>query len=277
MNVRDHILRKTSALLSQSFSAGDADGDVTIEILRANGDVLVAETPSVHNGTGVYQHTLDGVDEVERLTIIWSGLWGGDQQVIQTEADVVGAHLFTVAQARAYDKGALSNPTTYPDSAIREERDAIADFFEEVCGQSFIQRYGVEVLDGGGYADALRLSRHPNKILRATADGSVVTVSGISVSSTRRLVRDAGWPSGYSNIVVEYEYGMTAVPARIHQAALMLARYDLVARDISDRTISISNELGAVRLAVPTFDYPTGLPFVDAVLSQYERKVLIGS
>lgn len=276
MNVRDHVLRGTSTTLRQSFSAGDADATVTVEVLRGDATQLVAPTIVSDVGVGEYQYVLAPLADVDRLTAIWRGAWGGVSQELRSELDVVGSHLFTIAQARAYDRSALADTTNYPDAAIREARAGIADFFQEVCDQAFIPRYGVQEFSGGA-ADAVRIAdENLVKILRVSNSGASLGLSGITLGENGRVWRSAGWPAGYRNLRVEYEHGMTATPYRIHQAALMLARYELVNRDISDRTVSLSNELGAVRLSVPGRDYPTGIPFVDSTLSRYERRTLIG-
>lgn len=283
MNVRDHVLRGTSTTLRQTFSAGAADGNVTVEILRGDGVQVVAPTvatpvtpnpPTVPAGT--YDYVMAVQSEVELLTVIWRGSWGGVAQELRSQVMVVGAFLFTIAQMRAYDNGALSDTTKYPDSMIRETRAGIAEFFEDVCDQSFIPRYGASTISGEGTPYVVLTDYPLVKLLRSKVDGSSASISGVSISDHGKVYRPAGWPQGYRNLLVEYEYGMQAVPYRIHQAALVLARYELVSRDISDRAISLSNELGAVRLSVPGRDYPTGLPFVDATLNRYERKVLIG-
>jgi hypothetical protein len=76
-------------------------------------------------------------------------------------------------------------------------------------------------------------------------------------------------------VVVAYEYGWPTPPADVSRAAMILARYELVSSDISDRMVSFSNDLGEVRLSVPGNKYPTGIPIVDATLARYDETDLL--
>lgn len=272
MTTADQILRNTQATLEITFTAGDATGAVTYTVTDANGTSVATGTATNETEAGRYTFILAPQTAVKTLTIAWTGTWSGAVQSITTYAEIVGGHLFTLAEARAYDKAVLTSTTTYPDAAIRETRAGITDLFEQVTGVSFIPRYGRTTLDGSGYELWL-----PHRQIRTLLSGSVDAVAltapqiaEIELYEYGRLYWTGGWASTTRrNVTVAYEHGYQAVPWDIHLAALTFLRYVLVSSDISDRTISFTNELGSFRQAVPGTKYPTGIPMVDAALSRY--------
>jgi hypothetical protein len=267
----DHVLRHTRAVVSVTFSAGNADGAVTVTVVDAGGrSVATGNATSV--GAGSYTFAIDPQPEVAELSITWAGSWGGSAQSIASQVEIVGGYLFTLAQARAYD-AELANTTKHPDAEIRERRAGITDFFEQFCGISFVPRYARDVLDGD--CD-LWLTHWPvTKLLAASIDGVALTGGELAVATVYphgRLYRSAGWwTTNPRQAVVEYEHGMAAVPWDIHQAALVYLRYTLTPSNLSERTMSVSNELGTVRLAVANEKYPTSIPAVDAALLNHKQ------
>lgn len=273
----EHVLRDTAAELAMTFSSAP-DGDVTVTITDANGDAVDSGTATVDSEDAArFTFQLDPQPDVQSFDVVWAGSWGGDAQQITARVEIVGGVLFTVGQARAFDDAALASTTTYPDAAILDARAGIAEFFQEVCGVSFIPRYSRDILDGGGYS--LWLNRpHVNRILAVTLDGTALTadeIADLDVYEHGQVYRDARWTADRRNVIVEYEHGYEAVPWDIHRAALTYLRYILVTSDVSDRTITWSNELGTFRQAQPGREYPTGLPAVDAALHRHSGRVVV--
>lgn len=275
----DHILKNTQATLEATFTSGVATGSVTYTVTDATG-TSVATGTATHGSGGAYSFVLPPQDTVKTLTIVWSGTWAGAAQSITTYAEVVGGHLFTIAEARAFDNAALTNATLYTDAAIREARAGIADFFDNVTGISFIPRYRRETLDAPSYGYDLWLGRRQIRtLLAASSDGTAFTtdeLAAVNVYEYGKLHRPGttwcgtSWPSSTRlGVIVAYEHGYQMVPWEIHQAALMYLRYVLVSSDISDRAISVVNDFGQVqRLSVASMRYPTGIPTVDAALNR---------
>ena len=58
--------------------------------------------------------------------------------------------LFTVAQARAFDKGQLANGATFPDAVIAAEEAAIRAKFERIIGIALSPTVGTEYHDADG-------------------------------------------------------------------------------------------------------------------------------
>lgn len=285
MNTSDHILVDTQATLEITFSAGDAAGNVTYVVTDSEGAAVASGTANNETEAGRYTFVLAPQPMVANLVVAWTGTWGGVPQTLTTTAEIVGAYLFTLAEARAYDKAVLGNATVYSDAAIRAARVGITDFFQEITGVGFVPRYGRAVLDGdGGRELKVQDFGHVDELLYASVNGTALTapeLAEVSVYPEGRFYRPAGWPRSADgsrrNIVLGYEFGAHQAPWDVHEQALVLLRYTLVPSDISDRTITWTNELGTFRQAVPGEKYPTGLPSVDAMLSRYSHKPIIRS
>jgi hypothetical protein len=273
------ILKGTNALLEQVFSAGDATGNVTVTVTRADGTTLSTGT-ATHGTVGQYTYVVAPQTELDYLTVTWSGTWGGVVNTITSYAEIVGGVLFPLSDLRSFGDQVLSDTVKYTDETLRESREQITDDFEDICQCSFIPRYGRDVLDGTGNCRIWLTHKRVRRIISASVDG--VALSDLTILKpypTGRLERTNGtWGSGVlnsQNVVVAYEYGWPSPPAGISRAAKTLARYELVSSDISDRMVSFSNDLGEVRLSVPGNKYPTGIPIVDATLSRYDETDLL--
>lgn len=272
-----HILTNTQGTLDVVFDAGYADGAVTVTVTNAAGGQVTTGAATKDNTTpGRYTFALAPQTAVASLTATWAGAWGGVAQSVEIYAEIVATQLFTIQQLRDFDDQKLA-ATVYTDEQLAEKRDEIHDFFERVCNVSFVRRYARDVLKGEWRRDIYLMRRRPQKILSVTVDDLALSSDDVALLTTYdsgKLERPTLWPYRPvqpRNIVVEYEYGWQQPPAKIVEAAKVLARYEIVARDVGDRTISVNTELGQVRLSVPGQNYPTGIPVVDAALAQYDE------
>ncbi len=277
----DHILINTSQALAIVFPSGYADADnVLVTITRADGTTLVVNAAATKDVTvtGRYTYAPAPQSELDSLTVKWAASFGGVAQNFLTFAEIVGGHLFTVTEARSFGDMELANATTYTNEKIRAKRAEIAELFEDACGVGFFPRYGRETLDGSG-TDTLSVAKgRVRRLISVTVGGVPVTgldLAAIVAYPTGRLVRTAGWTAGNRNVVIAYEYGWPAPPGEVSGAALALARYELVNSDIADRAITLSNDLGTVRLSTPGARFPTGLPTVDSVLARYDERTFL--
>jgi len=122
-------------------------GDVTIGVVDGNGDELVAAlTATTNNADGTYSYSLADIPDVDSIALTWTRTDTGASLVNYRE--VVGAWLFTEAQARAFDAAALTNTSTYTDKLIVDERARIVEEFEQWTGRSWVPRYCRMVLSG---------------------------------------------------------------------------------------------------------------------------------
>jgi hypothetical protein len=278
------ILRNTSSVLRRTFyvdgTATEADAGVTIGIVDEAGTVVVAAlTGTTGEGSGVYSYILTPQTQVKRLTVTWTGTWSGVAQSVVDYVEVTGAHLFTEAEARDTHASLLTNATVYTDANIAEARDRISDEFAEICGQSFVPRYERETLAGpGGQVLEVRWPRI-SAVIEATISGTNVASSTTYDRRLPLLRRTSGsWTAATTaspyNVVVAYAHGWDTPPPDIKRAALILLRHQIVpdqaGGSIADRAVTMTDELGQIRLAQPGFrGAPYGIPIVDQTLARY--------
>jgi hypothetical protein len=270
-----HVLRNTTSTISVTFSAGPADGPVTYAAVDEAGAAVAAGTATHVGATGEYTYSLAPQAALKRCQTAWTGTWGGAPNTIETDFEIVEAHLFTVAEARAFGDGQLNDTNVYSDAEIREARDRTLDTFQACCGVPFVPRYERETVDGSGKVRLWLPWKRPLTLISVKIDGVALTapeLAAVSLYVTGRIERDAGWTSGKRNVVVEWERGYRQAPAEIKRAALALAHYELISSDITDRMVTVANELGTVRLSVPGRNAPTGIPLIDSALYRYDER-----
>lgn len=285
------LLVAQPATLSVTYASDP--GAVTLTLTRADGTALV--TGAATSGTGVtrtYALTAGQTADLDRLTAVWSSpTLGAVTQLVE----VLGAWLFTVEQARAFDKKQLADATKFSDSAIVEARDRITDAFEQICGLAFVPRYRRVTLDGPtvGHVYLHALSTTPGAILlpdllvtrvRAVETRSATTWTAFTTEDLADVVIEpggvlrrelrGGWPLGRAAVRVAYEHGYAAPPLDVQRAALLLATNQLVPSNLPERALSQATEVGTFRLATAGYGRNNwfGIPSVDAVLEQHRRR-----
>lgn len=284
-----HILTGSAVTLSAQFMSDGvaADPGVTTLGITRQGDAptIASGTATAGTGTNPRTYALGAAmtGDLDLLTVTWTTTNLG---TVTTTHEVVGAFLFTVAEARAFDNAALASTTKYPTATIEEARARITDEFEGICGVSFIPRYRTVTVNGTGRS-GLVLDRMEVTAVRSveTRSGAVWTayttdeLDDVLVESWGLITRDTlgTFASGNRNVRIGFEHGYAAVPLDIKRAALMALRYELVSNDVSSRAISISNDQGTTQLWTPGISgrgsavHP--LPEVDRVLQQHIAKV----
>lgn len=304
---RAWLLKGTGDTIAASFY-GDGvlvdPGVVTVDVAYAGGGTPI--TARATSGTGANPRTVAltpaETANLDILTLTWHATISAVAMGLATTAEIVGAHLFTIAEARTFDKAQLSNATKYPASAIAAARARIGEAFAKICGVSFVPRFRLETLNGqtsewqrygtdpfyaawgGGCGDLplpdARVTTLRSVATRAynTATWTAYTVdqlAALHILPTDAIGREDGawWPVGRQNVRVGYEAGYAAPPEDIRRAAKILLVDQLVTKDITDRSLSLSNEIGTFRIATAgeRGSY-FGLPLVDSVLDLYTRE-----
>lgn len=275
----EQFLRSTTAQPGIVFSAGDADASVTYTVTTEKGTVLQTGTATNQPDPGFYTFQLAPQAQLNRLTIAWTGAWGLVSQTLRTYAEITGARLFTVGEARAYRDKQLADVIAYPDNDIRETHDRIVEDFQNACGVPFVPRYEHEFITVNRFSSTtLWLPwKRPLRLISASVGGIPLTspeLTAVVLEPTGRMTRIGGWGSSLMPLTVEVEWerGYAAPPEPIKRAALALAHYELISSEITDRMISVANELGTVRLSTPGRNAPTGIPLVDATLMRYDER-----
>lgn len=249
------------------------------------GETITPGTAVAEENTGKLLQVLTAAETAtpRRIKAVWTVTAGGNAMTFTTYHEVVGDLLFTLAEARSFDKGALANAEEYPDADILAGRDVIWEQFEDICGVRFGTAATREILDGSGTA-GLWLQWREAQAVSASATRSLATwtaldsddLADLFISPNGRLIRETRgyWPTGSRNIRVDYTHGYARVPLEIRRAALVVLRDQLPGSNLTNRALSQTNEFGTFRIAAPgERDKWFGIPLVDEALSRYARRL----
>jgi hypothetical protein len=278
------ILRGSAETLSVTWSVDGVavdPGTVTVTISNAAGTALV--TDGATGGTGAsdrtYALTPTHTADLDLLTAVWSGTVNGQATSVTTYAEIVGAHLFTIAQARNFDKQQLSSAAGFNAAVIEEARARITDAFERVCGVSFIPRYKRVTLHGTDAQTLILPDLFVTRIrsFETRTSGTVTWTAFTSTELADLFVTDYGElfreslgiiGTGYRNVRVGYEYGFAQPPLEISRAALKVLVSQAVSTNLPERATQQVDEFGTFRLVMAGDPkHPFGIPEVDAVLT----------
>lgn len=276
-------------------SSGDPvdPGDVTISMRTATGtDLVPAGTPMSGAGASPrdYPLTSSVTAQLDRLVVtIDSETYGSLDGLLE----VVGRHLYTIPEMRAYNDNALADTVKFPDSIIEMTRDRVTDEFEQITGVSFIPRYDLVVTSGpvqdsnhlllykSSGDPALHIIRVRSADVRTSSSTTWVALTtdqlaDVFVSDYSSLYREAygPWVTGVENTRVGFEHGYEITPLAIKQAAMILTRYLLVPTNLNSRALQEVGEFGTVLLATAgRFGDHYGIPTVDSVLDRFTERV----
>lgn len=280
MSAVDQVLRNVQGRLKMTFFVDgvptDPDGDEAfVDVWLADGEDFDVAAATTREDTGTYMYELAPRATLMRFDLRWSGVFDGVTQSIDSQAEVVGGFLFTVAELRTF-KGALQSTATYPTSAILDIREEITQFFAEECRVAFAPRYGRAVVDGRGGTELYLPSRKVTRVLSAKASGTAMDHASMVAYDDGLLYSPSGFPEGRRNIAVEYEHGYAQPPGRLARAAKVYASTMLVGTDVKERAITHTDETGTYRLSYPDAfrQRPTGIPVVDAALVAYTEPLV---
>lgn len=274
------VLRATTKTVTAAF---DADpGTVTVTITRLDGTAVVTDaTTTASDNDRSYPLSAAQTADLDTLSLAFTS---DDLGTITETVEVVGALLFTVAEARAFDGGAMQLTSTYPTATIEEARARITDQFETICGVSFVPRYRLDILSGIGTEDLMlpRMKVTDVRSIEYRDSGSTTWTAYDADDLADVYIEDYGWllresrgtfVSGRRNIRVGYEHGYATVPLDIKRAALMAVKHELMKSNVDPRAISISDEMTTTQLWTPGISargsaiHP--LPEVDRILKLY--------
>lgn len=276
--------------VSRNGTPTDPASAGTVTVTDEDGNILSSGAASIVGGsTGLlrYTPTAAAMANVNRLTVTWATVvLGADPAItITSYAEVLGDMLFTEAEARAFDGGAMSVANGYTSDDIRRGHDAVMDEFERILKFPLGRRYYRDVVDGTGRS-TMRLPRNAVTTVRQVQkrpSGSqtwtsftVDELADVVAASWGLLEREGGgeWEQGRRNYRVSYEAGKTIEgAARLH--ALRVLRHQLVPSALPDRALFQTNELGQFRFAVAGDNgHWFGIPDVDAWLLRNRAQVL---
>lgn len=273
------ILRNTptnaKVIFYQDGVQADPDGQSVTVVVKDDTGGTVSSGAATRDTVAPfpYVYPISGQANLGLLTVEWTGLFSGLPVTVETQVEVVGAHLFTVSAAKAFDGGDLAG---VDNAEIEDERDRITDMLEAHTGVSWVPRFRKDVISGDG-TDWLMVYRPKvSKVLSVHIDGVALTQDELDDLVVQGAVlhrKSATWPAGFANIVVRYEHGMDRLMDGVDRIGLILLRERLIVSNISRRTLSTTDELGTTRYAVPGELWPLGLPEVDSWVKKHQAKV----
>jgi hypothetical protein len=281
----DRILRDAAGqldLLTYDSTGALADVDGTnapaVVVTDSAGVTVVGFTPS-RTATGVYQATLPANLEIlDTYEVAWNFSNG---QTRRSEFELVGGFLFTVADVRALNSQ-LADTVAYPAAAIRRVRAEVEDVFEDpkITARAFRPRGRRLTVDGNDTDTLTTPDFDITSVVSASITGTAVTLTYVTIQPWGGLKLSTGtWTSGVGNVSLLYEYGMRATPAKVRREALVLAKSYLQESPLQEgRATAVFTDIGGYRLTIAGRDGWTGIPSVDACLSQYSlaSRVVVG-
>lgn len=289
------VPRTSAAVLSHVFEVGevatDSTSTVTVTVTDANGTVVTSGNATHPGPDGVYQFALPGQSALKLLSVAWSATIAGASVVEVDEVEVVGGFFFSLSEGRGSDPS-LSDTGKYPTADLVDKRTEVEQECEMVCDRAFVPRYARVVVDGTGHPDLVlphpdpgRTVAHVRSVRRVSmapradepfTDFTVAELAAVRVSEdgTLRRLDEQVFTEGFGNVVVEYEYGLSAPPEDLQQAALrrFRSRLNMNKTGIPDRATSFTlSDGGAFRISMPGA-WATGIPEVDAAYARYSRR-----
>ena len=259
-------------LYDPSGNPSGAGGPVTADVMDSAGQAVLSGQATTQTGgsTGPY-----GFDVTPTILDVYTVTWNlPSGQSRTSEYEVVGTHLFTIADLRAFD----SQLANLEAATAREVREAVEERFERAAKVSFTLRGRRAYLDGRGTPELILPDFEVRKIVAIKVNGTALSASKLAemkLDPCGYLVWGGGtFPEGFRNVEVLYEHGFETVPRPVHRAALRYAKHLLIATQIehNERATGVATDVGFFRLTLAGRDGPTGLPEVDAVLDQFGRR-----
>jgi hypothetical protein len=296
--VQSQLLRGSAGSLTATFYDDNgvaADPGVTIVAVTgtAGGTVIASGTAGGSGTTRSVAYTGTHSALLDTWTLTWTTTSFG---TLTTTAEVVGSFLFSIAEARTWDRQAnglppLSDATKYPTQQIEAKRAAITDQFTSILGYSPIPRLRESVQAGSGTTQLILPELYTASVRSAESRASgtatwtaldTTNLADVLVDPLGILIRETlgTWTWGTSNWRIRYETGRwTQVPGDLRDAALIAAVWELVGTNLSERAISISTPDGGTQNLWTTGLSARGLavhslPAVDAVLRRYAENRL---
>ena len=222
-----------------SPSGGAAAGGTTITITGTN-----LGTPTAVAFGAVAAASFAGVSATQAFAVSPAGTGavfvtlttgGGTSATGAASTFTYGAALFTVAEARAFDKLQLASATTHTDAEIIAKEAEIRAFLTKVCHVDFIPTVHTDEYQDGYDSSSLLLDWPKVTAISAASTRSGTTWTALTAAQIAALLPVAGsaywcddyWPAGVGNVKLTYTAGYAAVPDAIKRAALLIAVTDM--------------------------------------------------
>lgn len=261
-----------TAVPGHTFEADDGTlltpSVVTVTVTRDGSAVPVFGGAATLGAGSVYTVSMNGLP-LGVYTVLWDGGTGATDR---TAFEVVGGHLFTIAEFRASDADLTED--RFPTSAVVRLRDRVAVEFQTITGRSFVtrvERFPLLVIDGGNVLAPMDVQ----SVQLQDSSGAPATVYTLEQVGPFTFVEGVPCDGSYT---AEVRYGFPDVPEDVKGAALLRLRSLLFAErsGIPDRATSFQPaDGGTYALSTPGVrGAKTGIPDVDVVLADYTYGVV---
>ena len=265
-----------------------------VSLYDGAGSLLLADVPTYANDTLTFDVPVGLMPYLDTYRADFTGVAGGETRGGSVEGQLVGGHLFSIAQLRGFDR-AFADAVKYPTAWLEMVRDWVEDTIEgrRAARLAFVPRGRRVLVDGTApdltrgwnplmYGQDYRGIRVPDfavrKLISVSINGSALTQTELDklTIDDNEIWRSGGvqwpaWPFGHRNISFHYEYGLDRPPGAITRAALILAREYIAQSPIPGRATATSIGDQTFRLTIAGRDGVTGLPEVDAAIQQHGR------
>lgn len=262
--------------IALSLSATDEDGTAVLVVAPAaavitdgSGAQVDAGAATVTAGVLSYLVAADKVAKLDTYQVTWTGSVGGVASTWRESFEVVGGHLFEVADIRTRVREA-ADATRYPAALIRAYRVAAEQRFERSCRCAFVPRGRRAKLTGEDAAPVLLPDPLAREIYSISVDGVLMTAEDLAQVRLDKAVSAIvyGWRRG-SVLDVHYTHGEDSPPEPVRAAVITLAADGMLPNSTPSRATAVTTELGTYRVTVAGRDGATGIPEVDAVIADF--------
>lgn len=147
----DRILQGSNPTIKATVTSGSTPinptpDQATVQIMRADGTVLVMETTATDTGVGTFTYQLTGAHTalLDTLVARWKFIYNGVVQALYTYHEIVGGFLMPLSLLAAL----------YPDKTddeLAERRTVLESRLEDALGYAAVPRYNREVVIPANY------------------------------------------------------------------------------------------------------------------------------
>lgn len=249
---------------------------LTVAIRDGAGVSALTQTTATTITNGIaYEAAYSVLDALDTYTCTWTGMKSAAAKEWTSIVELCGGYLFEIADMRAFDS-AFTSSATISDAKMRAARTAAEQRLEQACRVAFVPRARRLTLTGNGTSSFFLPDNAVRRVVSLSVDDVAFTAGELTELDVRewgRVTRGDGltFEDG-SSIEVFYEHGLDYPDAPVVQAAMLLAREYLVRSALSSRATVEATDVGFFRVSVAGPDRPTGLPEVDAVISDFGRR-----
>lgn len=263
-------------VLSVDGVAEDAGGNVAVTVRRAGAIIKQGNADAGPAGDGTYTFNLSAADcsTLGELDAEWEATLDGEPQTFRTYHEVVGGHVISLVAMRRFDP--LDDEVKYKLDDLATARDLATAALEDECNTAFVRRRRVaSIRDVAGKYVALSPNRDAELVSGLYGvDPSVAIDAGTLVTMQPGEGGLVAIPRIVAPLVLTYEYGWKAPPARVARAVALLAaewaQVNIGDSPLSGREVLQTTEAGTFRyVTAGEFGRGFDIPEVNAVVQRY--------